>query len=89
MAWTIEFGATALRQLEKLDRSVQRRIWKFLNGRLLQLENPRSIGAALQGERLGGFWKYRVGDYRLIARIEDDRLLVLVLKVGHRGDIYR
>lgn len=89
MAWTIEFAGAALRQLEKLDRSVQRRIWKFLNERLRALQNPRSIGEALHGERLREFWKYRVGDYRLIARIEDDRLLVLVLKVGHRRDIYR
>ena len=89
MAWTIEFTGAALRQLEKLDRRVQRRIWKFLNQRLLPLENPRSIGEALHGEQLGEFWKYRVGDYRLIVRIEDDRLLVLVLKVGHRKEIYR
>jgi mRNA interferase RelE/StbE len=53
------------------------------------MENPRSIGTALHGQRLGEFWKYRVGDYRLIARIEDDRLVILVIKVGHRRDVYR
>jgi len=62
---------------------------KFLNERVAKLDNPRSVGQALRGSRLGEFWKYRVGDYRLICRIEDDRLLVLVLRLGHRREIYR
>jgi mRNA interferase RelE/StbE len=53
------------------------------------LDNPRSIGQALQGSKLGEFWKYRVGDYRLICKIEDNRLLILVLRVGHRREVYR
>jgi mRNA interferase RelE/StbE len=53
-----------------------------------KLENPRSIGEALHGARFGEFWKYRVGDFRIIAKIEDDRLLILVLRVGHRREIY-
>ena len=89
MAWTIEFAETALRQVEKLDSAIRRRIIKFLRERLGKLDNPRSIGQALQGERLGEFWKYRVGDYRLIAKIEDDRLVILVLKVGRRREVYR
>jgi len=89
LAWTIEFAETALRQVEKLDSAIRRRIIKFLRERLGKLDNPRSIGQALQGERLGEFWKYRVGDYRLIAKIEDDRLVILVLKVGHRREVYR
>jgi mRNA interferase RelE/StbE len=89
LAWTIELTDTALRQLEKLDKNVRRRIWKFLYERLAPLENPRSIGAALQGQRLGEFWRYRVGDYRLIAKLEDERLIVLVLRIGHRREIYR
>jgi len=89
LAWTIEFTETALRQVEKLDPAIRRRIIKFLRERLGKLDNPRSIGQALQGERLGEFWKYRVGDYRLIAKIEDDRLVILVLKVGHRREVYR
>jgi mRNA interferase RelE/StbE len=89
LTWAIEFTGTALRHLEKLDHEVQRRIWKYLNTRVARLENPRKLGHALQGERFGELWRYRVGDYRLIAKIEDDRLLVLVLKVGHRGDVYR
>jgi len=89
LAWTIEFTETALRQVEKLDPAIRRRIIKFLRERLGKLDNPRSIGQALQGERLGEFWKYRVGDYRLIAKIEDDRLVILVLKVGRRREVYR
>lgn len=64
---------------------------KFLHERVAKLDDPRSLGAALHGSRLGEFWKYRVGDFRLIRKIEDDRLIVLVLRVGHRHrkEIYR
>ena len=89
MAWTIKLTDTALRQLEKLDKNLQRRIWKFLYERIAPLENPRSIGVALQGQRLGEFWRYRVGDYRIVAKVEDEGLVVLVLRIGHRREIYR
>jgi mRNA interferase RelE/StbE len=89
LTWAIEFTETALRQLQKIDNSVQRRIWKYLNERVAPLENPRKLGQALQGERFGEFWRHRVGDYRLITRIEDERLIVLVLWVGHRREVYR
>jgi mRNA interferase RelE/StbE len=89
LTWAIEFTDTAMRQLQKLDHNVQRRIWKYLNQRLATLENPRKLGDALQDERFGEFWRYRVGDYRLVTRIEDDRLVVLVLRVGHRREVYR
>jgi len=65
------------------------RIRMFLHQRVAKLDDPRSIGDALHGSRLREFWKYRVGDYRLICKIEDDRLIVLVLRVGHRKEIYR
>ena len=84
MAWTIELTGAAVRQLERLDREAGRRIWRFLRKRLVPMENPRSMGEALHGQRLGEFWKYRVGDYRLISKIEDDRLVILVIRVGHR-----
>lgn len=89
MAWTVEFTDTAQRQLEKLDKSVGNRIAKFLHERLATLENPRSIGEALKGERWGTLWKYRVGDYRLIASIEDQRLVILIVTIGHRRQVYR
>jgi len=89
MAWTVEFSATAERELASLDRQDARRILKFLHERIAKLEDPRSIGKALTGPRLGELWRYRVGDYRLICKIEDVRLVVLVLRVGHRKEIYR
>lgn len=89
MAWKIELSEGAERELNKLDEQHRRRLLKFLVERLGKLDDPRSIGAALQGPRLGEFWKYRVGDFRLICKIQDDRLIVLVLRVGHRKEIYR
>ena len=89
MAWKIEFSVQAARELDKLDPPQTKRILKFLHDRLAPLENPRSIGQALRGSELGEFWKYRVGDYRLICKIEDERVLILVLRIGHRREIYR
>ncbi len=89
MAWTIELTSTATGQLAKLDKPIAQRLRKFLQQRIAPMENPRVIGQALHGKTLGEFWKYRVGDYRIITRIEDDRLLVLVIEIGHRRQIYR
>jgi mRNA interferase RelE/StbE len=89
MAYNVELSAEVGRELGKLDGQQAKRILKFLYERVAKLEDPRSIGKALHGSRLGEFWKYRVGDYRLICKIEDDRLIVLVLRVGHRKEIYR
>jgi mRNA interferase RelE/StbE len=89
MAYSVELSGSADRELGKLDRQHRKRILKFLHERVGKLEDPRSVGEALHGSQLGEFWKYRVGDYRLIAKIEDGRLLVLVLRVGHRKEIYR
>jgi mRNA interferase RelE/StbE len=66
MAWQVELSATAARELRKLDGQHGKRILKFLRDRVAKLDDPRSIGKALHGSRLGEFWKYRVGDYRLI-----------------------
>ena len=89
MAWSVELSEGASRELDKLDPQSSRRILKFLRDRLARSEDPRKLGQALHGSRLGEFWKYRVGDYRLICKIEDNRLVVLVLRVGHRRDVYR
>jgi mRNA interferase RelE/StbE len=89
MAWKIEFAPEAVRELNKLDGQVSRRILKFLRDRVANLDSPRSIGSALQGAKLGEFWKYRVGDYRIICRIDDEKVLILVLRVGHRKEVYR
>ena len=89
MAWKIELDPAAERELSKLDPQVARRILAFLHGRVAVLDDPRSIGEALKGSKLGEFWKYRVGDYRLISRIEDGALCVLVVKIGNRREVYR
>lgn len=89
MAWRIELSPGADRDLDKLDPQHARRILRFLSERLARLENPRTIGKLLEGQELGGLWRYRVGDYRVICSIEDDRLVVLVVEIGHRREIYR
>ena len=89
MVWRIEFEDAALKELAKLDKPVARRILAFLRERVAGLEDPRSVGEALKGSRLGDFWKYRVGDYRIVASIQDEALCVLVLKVGNRSGVYR
>ena len=89
MAYRVELSERVDRELDKLDAQHRQRILRFLIERVAKLDDPRSIGQALRGSRLGEFWKYRVGDCRLICRIEDDRLLVLVLRLGHRREIYR
>ena len=89
MVWKVEIDRTAVRDLGKLDQQTARRILTFLHGRVATLDDPRSIGEALKGSKLGEFWKYRVGDYRVISRIEDAALCVLVVRVGSRDKVYR
>jgi mRNA interferase RelE/StbE len=72
-----------------LDRTIARRITTFLRERVASLPDPRSIGEALKGQRLGGLWKYRVGDWRVVVSIEDETITVVVLRVGHRREVYR
>lgn len=87
MAWRIEVTETAKKQLAKLDRQIQADIVRYLRERIAGDEDPRRYGAPLRRE-LADRWKYRVGDYRLICEIQDRKILVLVLMVGHRGTVY-
>lgn len=89
MAWKIELSTLAQKNLDQLDPQIARRILAFLNERVAPLDDPRSIGEALKGSRLGEFWKYRVGDYRLISSIEDGALKILVVRIGNRREVYR
>ena len=89
MGWQIAFDEVAKKQLAKLDKPAAKRINTFLRDRVSTLDNPRSLGAALQGAELGDYWKYRVGDYRVIAKINDNDILILVLKLGNRKEVYR
>lgn len=89
MAFEIEFDPDAVKDLKKLDRSIQQRLIGFLKQRVATLDNPRNIGEALAGPKLGGYWKYRVGDWRIICDIQDRRIVVRVLRIGNRRDVYR
>jgi mRNA interferase RelE/StbE len=89
MAWRIRFDPAAQKELSKLGHESAKRILKFLDERVAKLDDPRSIGEALKGSELGEFWKYRVGDYRLIADIQDGILCILVVRVGNRREVYR
>jgi mRNA interferase RelE/StbE len=85
--WRIEITRTAEKQITKLDRTAQESILNFLTERLKSAPDPRQWGKALQGEKRG-LWRYRVGDYRLICDIQDKRITILVLELGHRKDVY-
>jgi mRNA interferase RelE/StbE len=89
LAWTIVYSEPAKKSLAKMDVQLRSRLTEFLRERVAKLENPRSLGQALQGSKFGEYWRYRVGDYRIICEIQDKKLIVLVLRIGHRREIYR
>ncbi|BAJ83166.1 putative toxin (plasmid) [Acidiphilium multivorum AIU301] len=89
MAWKIELDPAADRELDKIDKQTARRILAFLHDRVAALDNPRSIGEALKGSKLGDFWKYRVGNWRIIASIEDGALRILIVRIGNRREVYK
>lgn len=88
MTWKIEFLRQAEKDLDVLDRAAALRITKFMKDRVQPLEDPRSIGEPLKGPALGKYWRYRLGEYRIICKIEDQRLVIIVVKVGHRKEVY-
>jgi mRNA interferase RelE/StbE len=87
-AWRVEFDRAAARELRKLGSEAERLILRYLRERIATADDPRRSGHPLTGDRKG-FWRYRVGDYRIVAAIEDDRFIVLVVTVGHRREVYR
>lgn len=87
MAWTLDYDASARRQLRKIPKNIGERILGALE-RIAADENPRAQGIAMAG-RYAGYWRYRVGDYRVIARINDRLLVILVVEIGHRREVYR
>ena len=88
MAWSVEFHSAARDELAARDRPVQRRIQRFIDERLVQADDPRKLGRALTGA-WAGFWKYRVGDWRMIAQVRDERLIIYIVRIGHRREVYR
>lgn len=89
MAWTIRYTESALRQLKTLDKSIALRVLDFMDTRVGASQDPRSLGKKLVGPRLGVYWRYRVGDLRVICDIQDQTLVVLVIEIGHRREVYR
>ena len=85
MSYAIRFTPKAAKQVEKLDAAVAKRIRSFLEQKLARLENPRSLGKKLVNEE---FWRYRVGDYRILTNIDDDQILILIVEVAHRREVY-
>jgi mRNA interferase RelE/StbE len=88
LAWTVRLTDDAKRDLQKLDKTLQKRITSFLLDRLQTTDNPRITGKALKG-KFSGLWRYRVGDFRLLCRIEDNELIILVIEIGHRKGVYK
>ena len=87
MTWTVEFDDTAAKELRKLDRQAQSDILRYFRERIATDEDPRRFGKPLSGD-LAELWRYRMRDYRMICNIEDDKLIVLVVRVAHRKDVY-
>ncbi|MBF0153732.1 MAG: type II toxin-antitoxin system RelE/ParE family toxin [Magnetococcales bacterium] len=88
MGWRVDIGEVAEKQLLRLDPVARKRILNYLTERIEGCKNPRHFGDALKGDKVG-WWRYRVGDYRLLCNIHDERLVVLVIVVGHRREVYR
>ena len=87
MSLTIEFTESALKQLRHLDKAQARRIVSFLNNRIVPCDDPRLLGKALVGN-FSGLWRYRIGDFRVVAQIRDEKVVVVVVRVAHRKEVY-
>ncbi len=88
MKYTVDYDKKADKQLRKMDTSESEKIYDWIDENLEGCENPRAYGKPLKGNRKG-YWRYRVGDYRIIADIQDNKVLILVTEVGHRREIYK
>ena len=88
MSYHVQLTDTAKKQLKKMDRQTASMLWGWMRKNLEGCENPRQHGKGLSANR-SGQWRYRVGNYRLIAEIEDDRIVILILSIGHRSDVYK
>lgn len=89
MAWRIEFGADALRDLKRIGRSEAARIIRFMEGRVAERGDPRELATPMKGGAFAGMWRFRAGDYRVIAEIRHSEIVILVIAVGHRRNVYR
>jgi mRNA interferase RelE/StbE len=89
LAWRIEFSPEAAKALAGLGLNAEKQIVKFMRQRISSLDNPRRTGEAMKGSRFAGLWRYRSGDYRILCEIQDKKITILVVSVGHRREVYR
>ncbi len=87
MSWQVEYNSETLKDLRKLDRSVQREILDYMERRIGKTDDPRKFGKPLRGSKFG-LWRYRLRDYRIVCELQDKRLMVLVVSIGHRSTVY-
>jgi len=87
LAWQVEFDPRAEKEIASLDKQSQREVIRYLRDRITTDDDPRRFGKALRGG-LNGLWRYRVGDYRLVCQLRDHAFIVLVIRVGHRKEVY-
>jgi mRNA interferase RelE/StbE len=88
MMYCVEYTKTAVKQLKKMDRKLAAFIIAYIDENLVNCENPRQYGKALKGG-LNDIWRYRVGEYRILAKIEDERLIIAIVEIGHHKDVYK
>ena len=88
MTWKIEFERAAAKEFRKLDHQAQRRIRDYFHQKILPSKDPRALGKAMRGLQ-SEFWRNRIGPYRVIAAIQDKQMVILLVRVGHRREIYR
>jgi len=89
LAWAINYTESALRKLRKLDKSIALRVVDYMDHRIATLNDPRKLGKHLVGPKLGTYWRYRVGDIRVICNIQESEMCVLVIEIGYRREVYR
>lgn len=89
MAWIIKYTESSSKQLKKIDKQIALRILDYMDERIAVLDDPRSLGKNLKGPKIGEYWRYRVGDIRVICNIVDGQMMVLVIEVGNRREVYR
>ena len=87
MSYKIEISDIVRKTLRKMDSTARKQVLSYVSGVLARIDNPRLLGKALTGN-FGGFWRYRTGNFRIICKIDDGKLVVLVIKIAHRKDVY-
>jgi mRNA interferase RelE/StbE len=89
LAWIIKYTESSSKQLKKLDKQTALRVLDYMDERVAVLDDPRSLGKNLKGPKIGEYWRYRVGDIRVICNIVDGQMMVLVVEIGNRREVYR